>query len=145
MTKLIDGNVEVVGHVPQTISSIRSLFIKRGGSITCKVTRSRKYSSDLEQDGIQLLCELTFCIADSLEIQKTRISFRMVSTDTLEVNEAMETEKPSVSLKPPEIQTLRQDVTSRGSFSPGCSTSGEEQTNVVDLYGIAVIVAVELG
>ena len=97
MTKLIDGNVEVVGHVPQTISSICSLFIRRGRSITCKVTRSREYSSDLEQGGIQLPCKLTFCIADSLEFQKTRISFRMVSTDTLEVNEAMETEQPEAT------------------------------------------------
>jgi len=64
MTKLIDGNVEVVGHVPRTISSICSIFIRRGGSIVCKVTGSREYSSDLEQGGLQLPCELTFRIAD---------------------------------------------------------------------------------
>lgn len=62
-------------------------------------TGSQKYSSDLEQDGLQLLCELTFHIADSLECQKSRKSFKILFTDTFEANKSMEI----VSLKPPEL------------------------------------------
>ena len=38
---------EIVGHLPRTISTISSLFIRRGGSIQCEVTDHRRYSRDL--------------------------------------------------------------------------------------------------
>ena len=50
----------VVGHVPRKISAVCSLFLLRGGSINCKVTGSRRYSSDLPQGGLELPCCLTF-------------------------------------------------------------------------------------
>lgn len=121
----------MVGHIPRTISSICSIFIRRGGSIVCKVKGSREYSSDLEQGGLQLPCELTFRIADSVEFQKTRQSFKIMSVETLEVDEAMETDEPCVSRKSPQMQT-HENVTSSSSFSPQCSHS-EEQRNFVDL------------
>ncbi len=34
----------IVGHVPGKISSICSLFLRRNGSISCRVTGSRRYS-----------------------------------------------------------------------------------------------------
>ena len=37
----------VVGHVPKRISSICSSFLRRGGSIMCKVTGPRRFSADL--------------------------------------------------------------------------------------------------
>ena len=39
----------VIGHVPQKIPRICSLFIRRGGTIKCTVTGTRRYSSDLPQ------------------------------------------------------------------------------------------------
>ena len=36
--KMIDGTLQVVGHAPRRISSICSIFIRRGGSIACRVT-----------------------------------------------------------------------------------------------------------
>ena len=63
----------MVGHVPRTISSVCSIFIRRGGNIVCRITGSREYSSDLEQGGLQLPCELTFSIADSQEYKKTSL------------------------------------------------------------------------
>lgn len=50
----------VVGHVPRRISSICSVFLRRGGSITCTVTGSRHYSGDLPQGGLELPCTLKF-------------------------------------------------------------------------------------
>ena len=45
-----DGTV--VGHVPKKISSVCSLYLRRGGSIICRVTGSRRYSEDLIQGGL---------------------------------------------------------------------------------------------
>ncbi len=50
----------IVGHVPRKISSICSFFIRRHGSISCRVTGSRRYSNDLPQGGLEVPCLLTF-------------------------------------------------------------------------------------
>ena len=122
MMKLIDGNMHVVGHVPRTISSVCSIFIRRGGNIVCRITGSREYSSDLEQGGLQLPCELTFSIADSQEYKKTRKSFKILSIDTREVS--------TLEVMKPEIKSLA------GKDLVPCSSvlqSTEEQRTVVDL------------
>jgi len=36
----------VIGHVPRKISSVCSLYIRRGGEIHCRVTGSRRFSAD---------------------------------------------------------------------------------------------------
>jgi len=51
-------NVNIVGHVPRTISAVCSLFLCRGGSIGCLVTGSRCYSWDLPQGGLEIPCKL---------------------------------------------------------------------------------------
>ena len=48
-----------------------SLFLRRGGSIHCKVTGSRRYSSDLPQGGLEIPCSLVFK-ANVKEITKLR-------------------------------------------------------------------------
>ena len=40
-------NNYTVGHVPKKISTTCSLFLRRGGSIKCTVTGSKRYSQDL--------------------------------------------------------------------------------------------------
>ena len=59
-------NPEVVGHLPRRISSICSLFLRKGGMISCKITGSRRYSSDLIQGGLEVPCILLFEGAKSL-------------------------------------------------------------------------------
>ena len=49
-----------VGHIPRKISSICSMFLLWGGTITCRVTASRRYSGDLPQGGLEIPCLLTF-------------------------------------------------------------------------------------
>ena len=49
-----------VGHIPRNISSACSLFLRRGGSISCIVTGHRQYSSDLKQGGLEIPCTLVF-------------------------------------------------------------------------------------
>ena len=52
-----------MGHVPRKISSICSLFLRESGSIICRVTGSRQYSSDLPQIGLEIPYVLTFSCA----------------------------------------------------------------------------------
>ena len=60
-----------VGHVPQAISPICSIFIRRGGTIKCRVTGNRQYSSNLPQGKLQLRCILIFYMQDPREVSKT--------------------------------------------------------------------------
>ncbi len=46
----------VVGHLPRKISSICSSFLRKGGSLSSKVTGSHQYSSDLIQGGMEIPC-----------------------------------------------------------------------------------------
>ena len=50
----------VVGHIPQIISSICSLFLRCGGTIHCTITGVKCYSTDLEQEGLEVPCILKF-------------------------------------------------------------------------------------
>ena len=47
--KVIGNDLKVVGHIPRRISSICSIFLRRGGEIKCTVNGGRRYSSDLLQ------------------------------------------------------------------------------------------------
>ena len=50
----------IVGHLPKKISSTCSLFILKGGIISCNVTDpNRKYSRDLAQGGLEIPCVIT--------------------------------------------------------------------------------------
>ena len=40
----------VVGHIPQKISRLCSLFLRCGGAVTCHVTGMKRYSTDLPHD-----------------------------------------------------------------------------------------------
>ena len=49
---------ETVGHLPKKILKIFSLFIRRGGMVTCEVTGTRRRSTDLIQGGLEIPCLL---------------------------------------------------------------------------------------
>ena len=51
---------DVVGHLPQKISRLCSLFILRDGTITCIVSGHCRYSINLPQGGMEILCNLVF-------------------------------------------------------------------------------------
>ena len=55
------GTAVVVGNVPRRLSALCSLFLRRSGStITCRITGSRRYSTDLPQGGLEIPSMLTF-------------------------------------------------------------------------------------
>ena len=47
-----------VGHIPRKISSTCSMFLRRVGMVTCRVTGERRYSEDLIQGGLEIPCIL---------------------------------------------------------------------------------------
>ena len=49
----------VVGHLPRKYSALFWSFL-RSGSITCIITETRRYSRDLVQGGLEVLCMLKF-------------------------------------------------------------------------------------
>ena len=65
---------EVVGHVPRNISSLCAAFLRRGGVMKGTVTETRRYSSDLEQGGMEIPCKLTF-MGPPTELQKVQKFF----------------------------------------------------------------------
>ena len=70
--KLSDGSNTIVGHVPRHRSPLYSVFIRRGGLITCVVNDPRQYSSDLPQGGLELLWKLLFSACSLLESNKMK-------------------------------------------------------------------------
>ena len=61
----------IIGHLLRKMSKVCSLFLRKGGSIRCKVTGSRHYSSNLPQEGLEIPCSLLFT-ANVKEITKLR-------------------------------------------------------------------------
>ena len=48
----------IVGHLSRKVTRVCSLFLRRGGSITCIVTRHRRYSADLPQGRLEVPCPM---------------------------------------------------------------------------------------
>ena len=67
-----------VGHVPRMISALCSLFIRRGGTISCTVDGTRRYSRDLPQGGMEIPCLLTFTAEEQSLIDKISNHIRHV-------------------------------------------------------------------
>ena len=62
---------ETVGYIPRYISTLCSLFIRRGETIFCVVTGRRRYSRDLPQGGMEIPCKYRF-VGSGKEIRKVR-------------------------------------------------------------------------
>ena len=67
----VTKNDTIVGHVPRRISAICSMFLRRNGTIMCRVTGNRQYSRDLPQGGLEIPCILIFT-GNSEHLSKAR-------------------------------------------------------------------------
>ena len=61
----------IVGHLPKNVSRVCSLFLRRGGTIECTITGTRRYSADLVQGGLEVPCFLLFKGKEK-EVQKLK-------------------------------------------------------------------------
>ena len=44
---------KIVGHLPRKLSRVCAFFIGRGGSISCEISGTRRYSRDLQQGDLR--------------------------------------------------------------------------------------------
>lgn len=89
------GNI--VGHLPRKISTLCSLFLRRGGEISCAVNGSQRYSFDLPQGGLEIPCVLTFSAEDDI-LDKTKKLLQYVSSLTVNDEASVTPPKPQEKL-----------------------------------------------
>ena len=56
----VKKNGQIISHLPRIIARVCSLFLRRGGSIHCTVSGTRRYSGDLPQGGMEIPCFVVF-------------------------------------------------------------------------------------
>ena len=49
-----------VGHLPKFMSKLAHFFVKHDGEIRSEITGSKRYSSDLEQGGLEIPAKIIF-------------------------------------------------------------------------------------
>ena len=65
-------STSVVGHLPKKMSHLSSLFLRRGGLISCEVTGARRHSWDLPQGGLEVPCTVIYRSTDVKELDKIK-------------------------------------------------------------------------
>ena len=50
----------IIGHLPRKVSRVCYLFLRRGGTIHCRITGGRTYFHDLPQGGLEIPCRIVF-------------------------------------------------------------------------------------
>jgi len=92
------GNI--VGHVPCNISTLCSLFIRRGSTILCVVSGGCRYSRDLPQGGMEITYKYRF-LGNGKEIKKVEsyITKPVSSSSTFDHSVSSEKPRSDVPLK----------------------------------------------
>ena len=67
----------IIGHLPRKVSRVSTLFLKKGGKISCTVTGGRRYSADLPQGGLEIPCTVLF-VGKRKEIDKLKLVLRYI-------------------------------------------------------------------
>ena len=57
---LINSESVTLGHLPKFMSKLAHVFVKHAGKIRCKITVSKRYSSDVERDCLEIPAKITF-------------------------------------------------------------------------------------
>ena len=94
-----------VGHVPRKVSAICSMFLRRGGSIVCRVVGGKRYSRDLPQGGLEIPCILTFS-GESKLVDKAELLLNDITTEMVKQHENSEGDNEGMgeSSKPPDLK-----------------------------------------
>ena len=108
---VVTSNGNTVGHVPRTISTACTFFIRRGGTIICQVTGQKRYSSDLVQGGLEIPCIYTFSGSDMTRLKKIE---KLLSEAPAE---------KTLSQEPPSKKSKRIDLCNKKDVNLGNSES----------------------
>ena len=57
---LTNSDSVTVGHLPKFMSKLAHFLVKHDGEIRCVITGSKRYSSDLEQGGLEIPAKRIF-------------------------------------------------------------------------------------
>ena len=97
----------IVGHAPRKISSVCSMFLRRGGTIICRVTGGRRYSEHLPRGGLEVPCTLTLTGAHS-DIDKARALLKRAfsSNDCADKENEPPKKKPKLNFPKTEISRI---------------------------------------
>ena len=121
-----------VGHIPRAISSVCSIFIRRGGIILCMVNGSRRYSSDLPQGGLEIPCILTFRTTNAELRDKSK---KLIETSLAMNIKIVEKQKEKVKVEPPDpVAGSSQSVHGTDIKTEETSISGNSDYNLVDPF-----------
>lgn len=125
---IIGDNYRVLGHVPRIISTACFLFLRKNGRIRCDISGVRRHSADLPQDGLEVLCILTFYGEERLVEKVRRLLLPPATSISLPHTEEMQSGVFSEAL------TDRQD-------SPAVPSSSHRQ----DTQDVASVVSRSIG
>ena len=115
---------KVVGHCSRKISALCSIFIRRGSKITCQVTGRRRYSSDLLQGGLEVLCKMKFYTKNKSKADKTeKLIKNSLSKNTADPIIAVDTRITNQ----PETSTSKSQNVSASNSMTSINLDGEEQ------------------
>ena len=79
--------IKTVSHLPRKISAACSVFLRKGGHITCIITAHRRYSANLPRGGLEVPYSLKFN-GKQEEIRKLKKHF-LLQQQSLEVSEPL--------------------------------------------------------
>lgn len=94
----VKAGTVTVGHIPQCILSICSIFIWQSGTFKCTVMGNKQYLSDLLQGGLKLFCILNFSTDDVKESDKTEKLVK-ASLSNVSIMDSTEIQSSTVSIK----------------------------------------------
>ena len=110
------------------IAPLCSVFIRRGGLITCVVDGPRRYSSDLPQGGLELPCKLLFRAPSLLESNKMKKLIQSAMEKSL--LEPADNE-PTLQSSTTDSQLTTEDTTERQPSVVDCSSAAIQGNDVV--------------
>ena len=72
---LINSDSVAVGHLPKCMSKLAHFFVKHAGKIRCEIIGSKRYSSDLEQVGLEIPAKVIFQSSNGRVIEEMKKKF----------------------------------------------------------------------
>ena len=60
MARKVYHELVTMRHPPKFMSKLAYFFVKHAGKIWCEITGSKRYSSDLEQGGLEIPAKIIF-------------------------------------------------------------------------------------
>ena len=69
---LINSDSVTVGHLPKFMSKLAHFFVKQAGKTKCEITGSKRYSSDLDQGGLEIPAKIMFQSSNERIIEEMR-------------------------------------------------------------------------